>query len=524
MHRAAHLIGVSPTDEKLFSGDGFACLDGSGHIPSTSVNDDFCDCSDGSDEPGTAACSGLERARLEPPGFYCANAMARPMYIYWSRVGDGICDCCDGSDEWQLGGCEDVCEKRNRARRQRMEQRQHEMKKGIQAREAKMRQVREQAAEAKRTLADLRAALPQLEGEVGAKRAALEEAQAAAGDDPEKKVSEYAKWMEAAGAGADSAGSAPGAPGGGRRKRRAARTGTATGFPAVEVEFVEVESIGVRSGGLVDFISFVYRNGDVLEVGGGEGTEQEPFRLEPGEGLAEIRGTQGGLLDSVQFKTTRGRESSVFGGTGGDAYSIKAELGKQIVGLERSKGTAGSITRYHECELQDLRSPEQRARDEAAAAHGAARRALEARQKEVQELEAKIATDFEDGRAAYDLFAERCGEGRFDKYKYKICVFGEATQGSTKLGSWSGWDGEHTHAAVYEGGSRCINGRTKRSIRVTFECGEALKVEAVKEPSQCYYEATMAHPAACDPKLFEFGGHGHAAAALRPHEAVHQEL
>lgn len=507
---------MSPIEEKLYSGSGFACFDGSDLIPSTSVNDDFCDCSDGSDEPGTAACSGLERARLEPPGFYCVNAMARPMYIYWSRVGDGICDCCDGSDEWQLGGCEDVCEKRNHARRQRMEQRQHEMKKGIEAREAKMGQVRAEADEAKRKLADLRAALPRLEEEVSSKRAAFDGAQAALGDGPGKKVSEYAKWMEAA-----STGSGAAAAGAGRA--RGTRAGI--GLPAVQVDFAEVESIEIKSGSFVDFISFVYRSGGVLRAGGGNGTDQEPFRLEPGEGLAEVRGTQGGLLDSVQFRTTRGRESRVYGGTGGKAYSIKAELGKQIVGLERSKGTAGKITRYHECELQDLRSPEERARDDAASAHGAARRALEDRQKEVQELEAKIATDFDGGRAAYGLFAERCGEGRFEKYMYKICVFGDAHQGSTKLGSWSGWDSDHAHAAVYEGGSRCTHGR-KRSVRVTFECGEALKLEAIKEPSQCYYEATMAHPAACDPRLFEFGGHGDgaAAAALRPHEAVHQEL
>ena len=98
--------GVNPKDfSKYKKGDTFACIGDEGTVvPASSINDDFCDCTkDGSDEPGTSACSYLKSSR-----FYCKANPSKNFYIYTSRVDDGICDCCDGEDETGVE-CPNTC-------------------------------------------------------------------------------------------------------------------------------------------------------------------------------------------------------------------------------------------------------------------------------------------------------------------------------------------------------------------------------------------------------------------------------
>ncbi|KAF2210532.1 hypothetical protein CERZMDRAFT_44925 [Cercospora zeae-maydis SCOH1-5] len=123
---AARPRGVGPEFAKFYEDlTSFTCITNpSVALSFSQVNDDYCDCPDGSDEPGTAACahlSSLSPHTLENPpnvsnalpGFYCKNKGHRPSYVPFTHVNDGICDyelCCDGSEEWDgIVKCQDKC-------------------------------------------------------------------------------------------------------------------------------------------------------------------------------------------------------------------------------------------------------------------------------------------------------------------------------------------------------------------------------------------------------------------------------
>jgi Glucosidase II beta subunit-like len=76
------------TQTKKLGKNSTICPDGSLGI----VNDDYCDCLDGSDELSTVACSDI---LVQKKSFRCLDGFM----IYSSRVKDGVYDCPDKSDE-----------------------------------------------------------------------------------------------------------------------------------------------------------------------------------------------------------------------------------------------------------------------------------------------------------------------------------------------------------------------------------------------------------------------------------------
>ena len=85
-------------------GSTFTCDSGGTTLPPSRLNDGYCDCGDGSDEPGTSACAGV--ARPATLWFECAAgeggpSPTPPLRISRALLDDGVRDCPGGEDEWE---------------------------------------------------------------------------------------------------------------------------------------------------------------------------------------------------------------------------------------------------------------------------------------------------------------------------------------------------------------------------------------------------------------------------------------
>ncbi|CAI5755730.1 unnamed protein product [Candida verbasci] len=140
------IIGVSPEDQHLYQPEiingekKWHCLNDSSIILNVNqINDDICDCPDGSDEPGTNACP------VTPFKFYCKNEGFIPGYIDQFKLNDGVCDyeiCCDGSDEYKFENCENKCQEINRQYQEYKEETQKFVKEALKKKDSIINQAK----------------------------------------------------------------------------------------------------------------------------------------------------------------------------------------------------------------------------------------------------------------------------------------------------------------------------------------------------------------------------------------------
>lgn len=165
--------GVAPDRQTKYAAPSFTCLGVT--LPFDAVNDDFCDCEDGSDEPGTSACAGQKDTL-----FYCKNDKSEPQYIYTSRVNDGVCDCCDGSDEWQLRGCDESrCVEEGRVLAKEKRRRETDLRSGMKQRQTLIETAKVTQIKNTEELAKLKEELPELEAQEKDTRKTMDAAKAA---------------------------------------------------------------------------------------------------------------------------------------------------------------------------------------------------------------------------------------------------------------------------------------------------------------------------------------------------------
>ncbi|KAH3663622.1 hypothetical protein OGAPHI_005023 [Ogataea philodendri] len=162
---SAHWVrGVSPESQAVYQPDEnglWRCLgDPQIVISADKINDDYCDCPDGSDEPGTSACVGTQ--------FYCANEGFSPGYIPWFKVNDGVCDydvCCDGSDEPE-GLCPSKCAEMHAAWEKENQKRDEIVRKGLEKKEKLAHQVFKKRSRLQHDLHQLESKIAELEHEL----------------------------------------------------------------------------------------------------------------------------------------------------------------------------------------------------------------------------------------------------------------------------------------------------------------------------------------------------------------------
>lgn len=165
-------------------------------IPFSYVNDNYCDCADGSDEPGTSAC--------DDNRFECANQGSVPKTIWTSAIGDDICDCCDGSDE-AANACPNTCFEDGAVYRQELQQQLKAHEDGLVTKHMWIQAALDKRQAATQKIVQLKAKLPaakqaavvlKLEKDAAEKIEDAHKATLKAKEEEEKKIEEAKKKEE----------------------------------------------------------------------------------------------------------------------------------------------------------------------------------------------------------------------------------------------------------------------------------------------------------------------------------------
>ncbi|GMS84424.1 hypothetical protein PENTCL1PPCAC_6599 [Pristionchus entomophagus] len=484
-HAAMLPTGVPPSRAAFYArAKEFQCLDGSARIPYDQINDDYCDCADGSDEPGTSAC---------PNGhFYCENRQHTPHLLISSRVNDGICDCCDGSDE-ENGDvtCPNTCEELGRSHREERERMKAVRASGWEKRKLMVEEGKRMKEEKEAGVSGLKVEKDGMEGDKNTAEKEKNEA-----EEKEKAVRKIhdddmlSKRTE---------------------KRRSAATllfntidtdmdGKITLEELKGLNYIEKREDGTMNEDALK--RFVNENGDA---------DIEHFITNSFHSIRQMR------RDHIANEKREKEEKE----NGGDIKMDEMEEVEEVQeGVEKhgdEEDIEEDASPVEEVDELDDNVPFAPFSDEDNKVFDAAR---EARQKyddikrkmddihrQITDAESFSSLDFGEDLAWAPLKG-KCSDLEIGEYVYKLCPFDKCTQkekngySETNMGTWKGWESAHS-SMKYGDGTTCWNGPA-RSTLVSIECGDEDELVEASEPGRCEYHFTYRTPAACkDPSIDE---------------------
>lgn len=533
----------------------FTCLDGKQTIFADRVNDEYCDCDDGSDEPGTAACS-LEALGRPDWRFRCADSGSKfkDRTFKHSQVNDGICDCCDGSDEYaghmncpntcaELGAEEEKAHSEREEKRRLGLEEKRKMEEAVNAKIASalatVEENEKKAAAAEALLGDMRARKEAAERvETVAKEEAEAKYQKAIADFEAEKAARLAephllkpmwgcvRWAQTR----DCRGDAefedfnqtcdfrvPAAASGACvcRKRTEAylaklRAGVAdlkadTEKLAAEIaakKEKEREGAGANGAAAADAKPAAEEGAVAVDAEIAADDEEDDERPED-DRINHVQHPE--LFNKQQEERLVGVEpidTLLRYDCGHEAFTCEemCEFGGdeaiRAAHRETYKGDTRAGSAFETPEATAARAEFVRVESE----YNNAKRAAEEAKKVLETLQQPDITP------AFRAMNGLCYERQFHNYKYSFCPFSRASQDSISLGSWQGF-GEQTYSSwgakydfsimKFAGGTQCWGG-PQRSLTVRVVCGPTNEILSVEEPSMCAYRIKFQSPAICE--------------------------
>ncbi|KAF5364120.1 hypothetical protein D9756_000935 [Leucocoprinus leucothites] len=491
------------------------CLDGSKEIPWAFVNDDSCDCPDGSDEPGTGACPDTY--------FYCHNKGHIGASIPSSRVQDGLCEpqCCDGSDELP-GVCKNVCQEVGEEYRKKQEAEMKLRKTGAKIRSTYVAYAHKEKKRLEERIESLEREIQVKEKEVEKLKDIAERTESLSAAALEHKKQspfyktliehhdalkslqrEYNKHLE------------------NEKKLGDILDTLRRGYNPNYQDMAVLEAVrGWEEHAGLPHINEVRKEDDTTEEESKEAEEKKEEPLEEGMWDADkLKYQLDGLLNTDY--TSLLLEHDEYTRSGGEdeessIYDITSYLPDFALDYyDQFKDVLVSL-------LETLRvvPASDKTSADSSRAHQAftdAENNLKKIQKEKKETEEAITKIFD--VKGFGIAGEwkkldgTCLEYDAGEYIYEACLFNEAKQkpkngGMTySLGKFESWNPspdvqpgtpEYYSKQVYKRGARCWNG-PERNVILVMTCGIENAITSVQELEKCEYQFTGTSPALCLP-------------------------